>query len=669
MQEKDYQQGHSDIEKEMRCVWNDAQSVFQSWLIQADYDSRFKLGDQKLYGRYYQNMVDPLETQFNFNHLLRIHNSILGQQMQRRKSPQIIPQENSDSKTASQLTALQQYIFKKSNLYNLVSQAFSQALTTGFGAIELWLDNRSDPVSPDIKGAIRGYSSTMFDPYFQKLDLSDANFIWTRSYLTPEECKQILPGQDKDIDYLARRDYKDDKFQYMLENWNLKPTNLAAVDNYWHLSTRSAKFIHDIYTNDVVEITEDMNVDFLQERIKVDERLEIVKKEVPTVELAIAINSKVLYKGNPYGVDQYPIIPFFGYMDSQANEFSLKIQGIIRQSRDVQFLYNRRKRIELDILESSGTSTLAIMEGTLVDDRQAFQTGQGRRLFVKRTAPQGLDGIRPLPAPNVSQDAIAISQQLKEEIGAIVGGNDEVFGNSETDVAGIVTWLRQGAGMTTLHPLFENLDQAQIQMQRVINELIFSNWSPSKIRRILNEEPSPQFSNKAFQKYDAVVTEGMLTETQNKMEFGQLLELMKLGLPIPPEYLLKPLTVQNKDELVQYIQEQQKAAQEAQAKEQELLMQQKKSEAEFMQARTIAETGLGTERISRIQENHMLAQERAAQAEKDSADAALNTIKAMKEIDSMELDRMLKAYQIFKQIEQDQNVNKNVQQEAPNGIV
>ena len=161
----------------MRCAWNDTYSVFQSWLIQADYDSRFKLGDQKLYGRYYQNLVDPLDSQFNFNHLLRIHNSILGQQMQRRKSPQVIPQENSDSQTASQFSALQQFIYKKSDFYSLLSNTFSQSITTGLGAIELFLDRRTDPVNPDIKGHLRGYNSMMFDPYFQKGDLSDASFI------------------------------------------------------------------------------------------------------------------------------------------------------------------------------------------------------------------------------------------------------------------------------------------------------------------------------------------------------------------------------------------------------------------------------------------------------------------------------------------------------------
>lgn len=673
----DYTEGHYQVEKEMNGVWNDSYQTFQSWLIQADYDSRFKLGDQKLYGRYYQNMVDPLETQFNFNHLMRIHNSILGQQIQRRKSPQIIPQENSDSQTASQFTTLQQYIFKKSDFYSLVTQAFSQALTTGFGAIELWLDKRTDPVSPDIKGYIRGYSSIIFDPYFQKLDLSDSNFLWSRSYLTPSECKQVLPNRDKDIDYLCNRDYKDDKFQYMLENWNLKPTKLAAVDNYWHLSTRTAKYVTDIYTDDSIEITEDMNEDFLKERIQKDERLQIISREVPTVKLAIAVNSKVLYYGNPYGIDQYPIIPFFGYMDGAANEFSLKVQGIIRQSRDVQFLYNRRKRIELDILESSGTTTLAILENTLVDDRQAFQTGQGRRLFVKRDAPMGLDGIRPLPAPSVGQDMLAISQQLKEEIGAIVGGNDEVFGNAETDVAGIVTWLRQGAGMTTLAPLFDNLDHAQIQLQRVINQLIIANWTTSKVRRILNEEPTPQFKTKAFQKYDAIVTEGMLTETQRKMEFGQLLELTKLGLPIPPDYLLKPLTIQNKDKLVEYITKQQEQQAKMQEQQQMLQMQQLKNESELLQARAIADTGLGVERISRVQENKTLAVEREAQARENMADseraiqqANLDYVKSLKEIDQMELDRIYRAYQILKEIEQEKFVNKQaINQEEQHGIV
>ena len=667
MDESDYQEGHFGIEKEMRCAWNDSYSVFQSWQTQADYDSRFKLGDQKLYGRYYQNIVDPLDTQFNFNHLLRIHNSILGQQIQRRKSPQVIPQENSDNQTASQFSALQQHIFKKSDFYNLITQAFSQALTTGFGAIELWLDKRSDPVSPDIKGHIRSYSSTIFDPYFQKLDLSDASFVWTRSYLTPQEVKQLVPKREKDITALMRKDYKDDKFQYMLENWNLKPTNLAAVDNYWHLSTRKAKFVHDIYTNDYVEITEDMDEGFLKERIKVDERLDFVTRDIPTVKLAIAVNSKVIYHGNPYDVDNYPIIPFFGYMDSAANEFSLKIQGIIRQSRDVQFLYNRRKRIELDILESSGTSTLAIMEGSLVDDRQAFQGGQGRRLFVKRTAPGGLDSIRPLPAPSVGQDMLAISQQLKEEIGGIVGGNDEVFGNADNDVAGIVTWLRQGAGMTTLGPLFENLDQAQIQLERMINNLIIGNWTTSKVRRILNEEPTAQFKNKAFQKYDCVLSEGMLTETQRKMEFGQLLELMKLGIPVPPEYLLEPLTIQNKDKLIAAIKQQQEAAQQAQQAEQEMQKQQQQAEQELFKAKSISERGLGIERLSRVEENKMLARERAAQASKDDQEATLNTIKALKELDSMELDRIYKAYRLYQEIETNQNVNQAIQEEAPNG--
>jgi len=187
------------------------------------------------------------------------------------------------------------------------------------------------------------------------------------------------------------------------------------------------------------------------------------------------------------------------------------------------------------------------------------------------------------------------------------------------------------------------------------------------VRRILNEEPTPQFKNKAFQKYDCVLTEGMLTETQRKMEFGQLLELVKIGLPVPPEYLLEPLIVQNKDKLIAAIQQQQQAAQEAQQKQEQQQMQQMQSERELVQARVLSESGLGVERMSRIQENKQLATERQAKAEKDRQSATLDTIKGLKELDDMELNRLYRSYQILKEIEREQNVNNLVQSEVEDG--
>ncbi|WP_141565611.1 portal protein, partial [Anaplasma marginale] len=175
-----------------------------------------------------------------------------------------------------------------------------------------------------------------------------------------------------------------------------------------------------------------------------------------------------------------------------------------RSIRDIQFLYNRRKRTELDIVESRGTSTLKIMQGTLVDDRQAFQTGQGRALFVKRDAPMGMAGIEPLPPPQVGADMIQLANQLKDEMTSIPGISEELMGTASDDIAGILSLLRQGAGLTTLRSLFDNVDFSQTLLTRTTLQLMQKHWQPSKIRRILNIEPTQEFKSKAFAKYDAI---------------------------------------------------------------------------------------------------------------------------------------------------------------------
>lgn len=658
-QESDYQEGAYWIEKEMDSVYNDSFTTYQTFQLQADIDTRFTMGDQSLYGRFYQNLVNPNEYQFNFNHMLKVVNMISGYQIRNRKSPQIIGQENSDDETASQLNEAMLWLFQKGDFYDYISEAYRQALITGFGAIELWLDPRTDPVSPDIKCSLKSYSSMIFDPYFRNKDMSDATFMWSRSYLTESEVNQMLPGREKDIASLrGQAGYKDEKFQYMLENWSLsQQRNFYAVDSYWHLCTRKSKFFIDIYSGEQMEIDEDLDEDLIKVFLKSNERLEIQERYIPTVKLALAVNGKVLYQGNPLKIDRYPYIPFFGYLNSASPLFQIKIQGVMRSIRDIQFLYNRRKRTELDIIESRGTSTLKIMQGTLVDDRQAFQTGPGRALFIKRDAPQGMAGVEPLPPPQVGADMIQLSNQLKDEMVSIPGISEELMGTASDDIAGILSLLRQGAGLTTLRSLFDNVDYAQTLLTRTTLDLMQKHWQPSKIRRILNKEPTQEFKNKAFGKYDAICINGEYSAEQRQMEFVQLMELQKLGIPVPVERLVDSMVVQNKTELLKAIQQQQQVAQQAEQQKTQLELQQMQAQNELVKARALADSGLGVERISRIQENKMLAQERLSESQKNRENATLDLVKSLKELEEMDLNRIARVYELYKKLEEDQRLS------------
>ena len=90
--------------------------------------------------------------------------------------------------------------------------------------------------------------------------------------------------------------------------------------------------------------------------------------------------------------------------------------------------------------------------------------------------------------------------------------------------------LRQGAGLTTLQKLFDQLDFSQKLLGELTIDMMQSNFQPGKVARILGKQPSQQFYNKAFQKYDCVVAEGILTESQQKTQFIQYSYLKEMGI-------------------------------------------------------------------------------------------------------------------------------------------
>ena len=65
-------------------------------------------------------------------------------------------------------------------------------------------------------------------------------------------------------------------------------------------------------------------------------------------------------------------------------------------------------------------------------------------------------------------------------------------------------------------------------------------------------------------------------------------------------------------------------------------------------ARAAADQGLSVERSSRVSENIQLANERAAKAEEDRTDAMLNRIKALKEIEDIDINQLEKLLSLAK---------------------
>jgi hypothetical protein len=245
-----------------------------------------------------------------------------------------------------------------------------------------------------------------------------------------------------------------------------------------------------------------------------------------------------------------------------------------------------------------------------------------------------------------------LAETYSKEIMEISAVNEELLGSATDDKAGILSMLRQGGGLTTLQTLFDQLDRSQKILGQLEIAAIQTNYTPGKIKRIIEEEPTQQFYNKSFGRYDAAVEEGVNTTTQRQMQFAQLMNLKELGVPIPDSTIIEASTLQNKKQLIESLGQSLQAKQQQEQQMLQVQMQLQQAQIELAQARADADRGLRMERESRVYSNMGLMEERDHNAKKDDADATLRIIKAIKTLEGLDIEHINKLLGMLKMMEQ-----------------
>jgi len=653
-----YTDNSKEILDYMNQFYAESITINQAFWAEADIDTRFEAGDQTIWNELYGNLPLSQKKQFNFNRIRRVINMVSGHQRKNRKSTIITPVENGDELAADQFTKIMYWINNQEGVLNTVSDSFHGALISGMNLLQVWVDYRSDPISGDIKVDNCSYNSFLMDPYFKKTDLSDCNAIWKRSFLTKKECISLLPERESEIKDMQSRDSRDDKFEFMPESFNVGPKNLLTYDEFYYKDYRTQKMLVDTQTGETMEWKSE-NEDGLKRFLQLYPQVTLINQDVPTVRVSIVVQNRVMYDGpNPIGIDRYPFVPVLGYFNPNIPYFDKRIQGMVRGLRDAQFLYNRRKVIELDILESQINSGWKYKENALVNPKDVFLSGQGRGLALKEDAQ--MTDVEQIVAPQVPPSMIQLSELLAREVQEISGVNEELLGSAVDEKAGILSMLRQGAGLTTLQLLFDNLDISQKLLGKIMLDIVQNNFTPGKVKRIIEEEPAPQFYHKAFGKYDAAIEEGLNTTTQKQMQFAQLLQLREAGVPIPDDVLIEAATIQNKKDLTESMEQAKQQQQEQAQMQMQAAIQEQQARTELAHSRAVADQGLGLERLSRIKENEALAVERRAEASKDKTASMLNLIKAMQEIEGIDISQLEQMIRLSEAIQQkEKNITSN----------
>jgi hypothetical protein len=442
---------------------------------------------------------------------------------------------------------------------------------------------------------------------------------------------------------------KDDKFYYMPENFGLTIKNLMALDEYWYLSMREAIYAIDTVTQETKEIEGDEE-DIRVVMMELGDKIKIVRRQKQTVNRVISINGRVIIdEQRPYGTDRYPFVGVYGNFNPDTPYYSYKFKGVVRDLRDAQYLFSYRKVVDLDIL-SSQQQGIKVKKGALLTPDDSINTGNGRVLVVNDK--MQMDDVQPMQIIPPSPVMLQMEDMLKAVFREISGVNEELMGSAVDDKAGVLSMLRQGAGLTTLQKYFDQMDESQRECGDLIIEMIQYFWTFGKIKQVIGEEPTPEFDNKAFFKYGAKIVQGVLTETQQQLELAQLFELQaRFGEIFPQDEIIEAMTIQNKDRIIEKMAKAQQAQQEQQQKMAEMQMQQMQIDNETKLSYAQSQKSLANEREAKIQTDVAIAQDKLKRAHQEDTASLLNVIKAIKELDGMDLDHLQKKLEVLQMLQ------------------
>lgn len=652
------------MRQQIKRNYDNALPILQSQWTQADIDQRCAMGDQDIYGQLYP--TDPnsprSNTRFNFNLVNSTVQMISGYQRRNRKSSICIPMKSGNQKTSDQMTKCLFHVHNQNGAYQIYSDAFEQgALIQGIGFVSIYKDLTNDPISGDIGLRYIDFKSVITDPYWRRHDMRDCGFIHTRQFFDKDDLARSYPELQDKILSLSDVGYRDDQFYFMPEVYQIQFPKCVAFDEYWCPSTREATYLIDIETNEVQEFPgdeEDLRVIMMNPMVR--RQLRIKKMPKPTVRRCLLVNDKVvLEESDPNKIDRYPYVPWLGYFSPDTAYYNYKYKGVVRDLRDTQYLFNLRKVTDLDIL-SSQQQGLIIKKGALVTPEDGLNAGNGRILTRhKDSVPEDVQPMQIVPPSPVM---LQMEEMLKDLIPRISAVNETMLGSDINDKAGIISMMRNAAGITTLTRLFDQADESQRLCGDIITQMIQQHWTYGKVRQVIGEEPTQEFKDKLFLTYGCKIIQGALTESQQQLELQQLLYFRETtGIDIPASSIIKAATLQNKDELIQQIEAREKATMEMQQKRAELEMQQIQIDNQAKQDYSYGQRSLGDERIAKIQTDQAVALEKIRRSEQEDTQSLLNLTKMLKELDGLDLDNIQKKINMLTQLDQhlqDQSTTK-----------
>jgi hypothetical protein len=464
------------------------------------------------------------------NRLPQFIRQITNEQRLNRPAIKIGPvDDEADIETAKIRQGLARHIEQRSDADVAYSTAFDSAVThgRGFFRITKYCDHMSFDQEIVIE-AIPNPLSVYFDPMSKKPDGSDAEFAFIVEDVLEETFKRLYPNADKS----SLEDFRsigDDS-----ESW--LPDGHVRVAEYFYKEYKDTEIV--LLNNGAITTKEEFEK--LQKQGQIPEGIAIVrerKSQKAVVKWAKISAVDVLETADIVG-EFITVIPVYGeVINIKGKKY---IEGIVRQAKDPQRMYNYWKSSETETIALAPKAPFIAAEGQLEGHMQEWKWSNVKNYAVLQYKPVNLNGtLAPPPQRQVFEPPVQAitnaSLNAAEDIKATTGIYDAALGARSNETSGRAILARGQQAQTSNYHFTDNLSLSIRHGGRIIDSWFEHVYDTARTARIIGEDGTQEVVklNQPFQegnqektydmsvgKYDVVVETGpsFATKRQEAVE-------------------------------------------------------------------------------------------------------------------------------------------------------
>jgi len=562
---------------------NAAADVNAEWEQRAKEAYRFYTGIQQWDPAVIEILVREGRPALTINHVFPVINMLSGYQRQNRSDIRLYPRRRGTVLVASIGTQLIKHTMDTCDGVYALSDAFHDGLIGGKGWVGADQEFTVDPINGDLVVNKESPFDILEDQNNKDYDLNKGAYVFKRYWWNQHQVELQYPkkkgllseatssaewASEKYSQYPTEDDYGE-LGQGGFDEDAARAKTHYLIKECWYKEWENCVFLVHVPTLKIRRLKKTQAKRLYEQRpdLLTSGEWRVVERPAPVMHKVVAVGDMVLeHVENPLG--NIALFPFFRFCPYWVDGY---IMGVVDNLLDPQKEINKNRSQVLHNLNQSVNSGIKVAKVMGDYDKQLAKFGSKPGVILDESKAGGK--IERMDPPPLDQGHFLLSQQGAKDIKDISGVNPDMMGTKpEQTESGRARLIRQTAGLTVSEIIFDNFRRTQRQLGLFLWEVIRDSevYSDEEIVAVVEEshlkgfmqvdevtgeqtiDLSPMRSWKQG-RYGVKVSQSPNLPTIRLANFEQMLECVRLGIPIPPEMIMELSDVPNKEEIIAFL--------------------------------------------------------------------------------------------------------------------